>query len=252
MPAIRKIFWVSRNGLLGLFCLLLIGAPAAEATKPIDLEGTWYVLVHYTDPKTANPDAMRWLDLVWVFEKKGTRLEWTEYPLVIFDDSRGRFEALGTNHQSRVLEAWEPNAQQRESLAKGPQVSQRGKRVKSLRGSNPSGWKTPPRRNTGGVSVMTYHENLTIEDLDGYPLFLRQDVVGNGTGGDTSAGKRYQVDAIEGKGSRLLGQYERDDRQTGRFQMRRTPPTRGVAPKNEDDKPLILPPGFTAQDFGAK
>ena len=34
-------------------------APAAGA---VELEGTWHVLVHYTDDNTANPDQPRWED----------------------------------------------------------------------------------------------------------------------------------------------------------------------------------------------
>ena len=61
---------------------------------------------------------------------KGSRLRWTEYPMVIFGDGTGRFESLGTNRASRVLQHWEPNKAQRAEIASGLQVNSRGSKSK--------------------------------------------------------------------------------------------------------------------------
>jgi len=241
----QSLSWVLLAVLLA--CLVEV-SPSAAGSKPINLEGTWYVLIHYQDPKTANPDAMRWKDFVWVFEAEGSRLKWTQYPTVVFEDPVGRFESIQGNPRSRVLAAWEPNPEQRESLSSGPRVSQRGKKVKTLRGSDANGWQSPRRPLQVGPSVMTYQENLTIEGLAGLPLFLRQDVVGNRSASDQSEGTRYQVESIEADGRRLSGDYRRDGRQYGTFRMWRTPAPRGLPQRTEEER-RVFPPGFSREDF---
>ncbi len=52
--------------------LLLVAAPASAE---IDLIGSWFVLIHYRDSQTANPDSDRWEDKVWKIEKKGSRAQ---------------------------------------------------------------------------------------------------------------------------------------------------------------------------------
>jgi hypothetical protein len=217
-------------------CLLAVAAGAAPAAEPIDLEGTWYVLVHYRDPKTANPDAMRWKDLVWVFTRAGTRLEWAEYPIVVFDDTTGRFEAAGGNPRSRVLAAWEPNAEQRAAIDAGPVVNRRGMRVKTLRGSDARGWTSPRRMSAASATVMTYQENLTIEGLDALPRFVREDVIASAISASSGGGTRYEVERIERDGRMLSGRYTRDDRQRGTFRMWRTEPVRNLPEKDEDER----------------
>ena len=74
------------------FALALALLLAASTAQAVELEGTWYVLVHYRDTSSANPGAVRWEDRVWHFQRDGARLLWTDYELVSFVDSRGRFE----------------------------------------------------------------------------------------------------------------------------------------------------------------
>ena len=101
--------------------ILLLLAPAA-ASAGVDLVGTWHVLIHYTDDHTSHPDQMRWLDRVWVFGKKGSKLHWTEYPIVVFSDDSGRFERRSTGQYARVIGAWEPSQSQLDN-APGSQSS---------------------------------------------------------------------------------------------------------------------------------
>jgi hypothetical protein len=228
MPTMRRTI---RHRLLGPFWLLVAGLLAAgpSAAAPLQLEGTWYVLVHFRDSATANPDSDRWLDLVWVFSRKGSRLQWTEYPMVVFADTSGRFEARRGNPRSRVLAAWEPNAAQRRTIDRGPTVGQRGSKTKSLSGSNEQGWRTtrrrPPGGSAGSAMVIGYQEKAVIEGLGGLPVFERQDVFGNGTQQTTEGYTLFAVTEIDEKG-RLHGRFERDDHRRGRFRMWRTPPMR--------------------------
>jgi len=208
---------------------------AVASAEPLDLEGTWYVLIHYRDPRTANPEADRWKDLVWVFARKGSRLEWTEYPIVYFEDASGRFESVGGNPRSRVLNAWEPNADQRRTIEQGPQVNRRGMRAKTLRGSDARGWSSPRGLSGTSATVMSYQENLTIDQLDGLPRFVRADVVGNAITASAGGGTVYAVEQIARDGRLLSGRYTRDEHQTGSFRMWRTPPVRGLPEKDADD-----------------
>ena len=183
-------------------------APAFAET-PIDLEGTWFVLIHSQDPKSANPDAIRWNDRVWNFARKGTRLQWTEYPLVVFEDTTGRFEEAPGNPRSRVLAGWEPNANQAKTIAEGPRVNDRGAKVKTLRGSDAAGWKSSRRMAQTSASVMGYHEQLSIAGLSALPVFERRDLVGNAVTNLGEGLTRYEVTEIEDDGRTLIGRADR-------------------------------------------
>jgi len=221
-----------RRVFLGLLAAGLLAAaalpPSAVADDPIDLEGTWFVLIHFQDSSTANPDVMRWADRVWIFAHKGTRLEWTEYPLVVFQDASGRFEATAGNPRSRVLAAWKPNHSQRRTIAAGPRVNTRGMTTKSLKGSDAKGWRSSGRRPTVSASVMSYHQQLSIQGLTDKPIFERLDSVGSRRSKDADGGSRYVVEAISESGRSLNGGYDRDGIRQGTFRMWRTKAARGL------------------------
>ncbi len=206
-----------RAALLLLAWLLVPGSALAEGELS-SLEGTWYVLIHYTDPSTANPDALRWKDLVWTFRPSGSRLEWTEYPIVVFSDQQGRFER-GAAGLSRVLAAWEPTDAQWEYLQKGPRVNPRGSRSKTLRGSDAEGWHSRRPRRSLSASVVQYEERLSIEGLPERPVFTRDDVLGAGAREEAEGRTRYAVEELSGR--EMRGRYQRDESQRGQFRMRR-------------------------------
>jgi hypothetical protein len=214
--------------------LLVLASPAprtARAAEPVDLEGTWFVLIHYRDAKTANPESDRWLDLVWTFALKGTRLEWSEFPLVVFADTAGRFEAISGNPRSRVLAAWEPNGAQMTTITEGPRVNERGSKVKTLKGSDAKGWRSSRRMTTTSAMVVGYQENLTIEAKGGMPVFIREDILGNAYKKSGEGMTRYETTEVQGGGRTLKGRYSRDDHKQGEFRMWRTAPVRGLVEK---------------------
>lgn len=198
--------------------LLFFAGPAfAEA---VDLLGTWYVLVHYEDDASPDPDRERWDDRVWVFEKKGRRLSWTEYPIVVFDDASGRFERRPTGQYARILHHWEPSASQRADIADGLQVNSRGSKQKTLRGSDAEGWTSSRSISAASASVVTYQEVWSIEGLPTRPVFTRSDIMGGGRT-DTLAGvTQYATTKLED--GVLHGTYERDGSRHGVFRMMRT------------------------------
>ncbi len=222
---------------IGLFAVLgaAISNPAVAAKAGSSLEGTWFVLVHYRDSQTANPDSDRWLDKVWTFEMRGSRLHWVEYPIVFFESSAGRFEAYKGNPRSRVLAKWEPNASQQEELDGGPRVNTRGSESKSLRGSDARGWKTFGRSRVAGANIVGYHEDWSIEPADAGFVFSIREVMGNAATGTDDGLTVYEVESSNPDGSELRGRFDRDGTRVGTFRMTRTPPIRTLKSSEEED-----------------
>ncbi len=215
--------------LLGVFAAL----PATTArAEELDILGAWYVLIHYRDEHTANPTADRWLDLVWVFSMKGSRLEWQEYPLVVFEDAAGRFEPIPGNPRARSLRAWEPNRAQLAVIDGGPHVNPRGAKAKTLKGSPERGWRTVDRPSaSAGVNMVGYTEKLRIEDPTGLPVFTRSDTLGNAYKSSGEGRTVYETTEVRNGGDTLIGRYDRDGHRRGVFRLRRTPPPRGLIEK---------------------
>ena len=217
----RRTLDLKRLLLALLLPALLLLAPAA-ARAGIDLVGTWHVLVHYTDDNTNHPDEMRWSDRVWVFEKKGSRLSWTEYPIVVFSDESGRFERRSTGQYARVIGAWEPSESQLANIEAGLKINTRGSKKKSLRGSDEEGWNTTARARAASASIITYQENWSIQGLTDLPVILQEDVMGSGRSETLEGVARYETTAVEEAGRVLVGRYERDGTRHGSFRMRRS------------------------------
>jgi hypothetical protein len=210
-----------------------VAAASADGAAP-DLLGTWFVIVHYRDSATNNPDAERWEDKVWVFEEKGSRLQWTEYPIVVFDDASGRFEDVG-GHRARTLSFWEPNDAQLAQIAEGPRVNSRGSKSKTLRGSPEKGFESFGQMRAMSASVIGYHETWSIGDPTGLPVFTRDDVLGTGRAAQAGGDKqnmegrtRYTTEEVLVEGKLLRGSYARDENRRGSFQMLRAGPAQGL------------------------
>jgi hypothetical protein len=215
-----------------LLALLLAALPSAPALAfgADDLVGTWHVLVHYQDSGTENPDAKRWEDRIWVFEKAGDQLRWTDYPIVVFEDDTGRFEAVGGNRASRVLDYWEPNAAQQAQIEQGLAINSRGSRSKSLSGSDAKGWSSA-KKGAGYKSsrFVTYEETWNLDGLPDKPRFERQDSMGAGGGEDFEGRTLYETTTIEAGGAVLRGSFDRDGSRKGTFRLARSGATHSVA-----------------------
>lgn len=214
---------------LALLVAGLAALPAAVPAAEVELEGTWHVLVHYRDTESPRPERKHWEDRVWVFERRGERLRWTEYPIVVFDDQEGRFEALGGNRAQRVLGFWEPNEAQREAIRAGPAVNSRGSREKTLRGSAETGWSSREAgRGYRSARYLTYESTWSVEGLPDAPVFRQQDALGGAAAEDLEGQTVYTTVSVEEGGELLRGRYLRDARRVGSFQMRRAGAVRGV------------------------
>lgn len=206
-------------------CLLACVLPTpALAFGAEDLVGAWHVLVHYQDSATQNADAKRWEDRIWVFEKVGDQLRWSDYPIVVFDDDSGRFEAVDSGRKSRVLDYWEPNAVQLEQISAGLAINSRGARLKTISGSDAAGW-TSARRAGGGYKssrFITYEETWTIDGLPDKPRFERQDSMGSAGAEDFEGRTLYETSSIDPGGNVLRGSFDRDGTRKGSFRLTRT------------------------------
>ncbi|MDJ0865302.1 MAG: hypothetical protein QNK03_04270 [Myxococcota bacterium] len=197
---------------------------SAPATAQVELEGTWYVLMHFQDSLTAKPEAWRWEDKVWKFEDQGDRLKWTEHPIVVFEDQTGRFEALGGNRASRVIAAWEPSEAQLADIRDGLQVNSRGTKSKTLKSrdggqSFRSGGAGPA---AASASIITYSETWTIEGMPDLPVFARDDYLGSARSESMEGRTEYRTEVVKEGGSLLEGAFARDDNRRGRFRLYRT------------------------------
>ncbi len=206
--------------LLALSCLA--ASVLSRGAAAVELEGTWYVLIHYTDSATANPEVTRWLDRIWEFERQGDQLVWRDYPIVVFEDQSGRWEG-----RKRTLTAWEPNAAQWQEIAAGLQVNQRGSTRKVLVGSDEKGWSSRPsgRRSLG---VVSYEQHWTIENVRGLPVFTWRDSLGTAAEDAFDGVTRFETEVIEGDGNLLVGRYQRDESKRGTFRMIRAGSATGL------------------------
>lgn len=214
--------------------MLILAARAASAQdagdEELDLVGTWHVLVHYTDSASANAEAMRWDDRLWVFERKGSRLSWTEYPIVVFNDRSGRFER-SQHGQSRVLHAWEPNAGQRAQIEGGLEFNTRGSKSKTLRRKHDGSWQSRGSAQIQSASMVGYTEIWTIEGLDGVPTFTRDDVLGSQRAESMSGRTQYRGLEVVGDGEQIRGEFARDESRRGTFRMLRGGDVQSVGTK---------------------
>jgi hypothetical protein len=207
------------------FALALSSLAASAARAELDLLGSWFVLIHYRDSQTANPDAERWADKVWQLETKGSRLQWSEYPIVVFRNASGRFGAVAGNPRSRLLVSWEPSPAQLQEIAAGPRVNSRGSKTKSLRGSAKHGYESVGRAAVASAMIVGYQETWSIKDPTGLPIFTFDDSLGTSAalaagGGSAASGRtRYTALEVSPDGNRISGSFVRDENRRGTFRL---------------------------------
>jgi hypothetical protein len=222
---------VKRLPPLALLPLLSLAAHPAAA---VDLQGTWHVLVHYKDSAASNPDAERWEDRVWVFEREGEGLRWIDYPIVVLSDESNRFDRLGTNKASRKLVYWTPSPAQQAELAEGPKVNSRGSKSKILKGSDESWASTGSQPRS--LAYVTYEEHWSIADAKGKPVFLRTDILGGGAAAESEGATRFATSEVEAGDRVLRGSYDRDGTRQGSFVLTRVGPIRNLTSSEDREK----------------
>ena len=213
---------LSTAGLLvaALFAARLASADQAAGsdTRP-DFLGTWHVLIHYQVVDGPHPDRWKWDERVWVIEPYADGLEWVEHAIVHFDDQAGRFEALGTPNERRLLGRWEPSEVQREQIEQGLTVSSRGMRRKHLREIAPGHWQSDYDGNAIGRSSsgIGYSEVWSIQSADeGTRFSIDSRVAVSALGAHESTGIVRYIGGESGT-SRFQGRFERGVDRRGVF-----------------------------------
>lgn len=217
-------------------------ASSAFATDgEFELRGAWHVTVHYRDAESENPDIDRWDDKVWRFEQRGSRLEWTEFPIVLFNDRSGRFEPFDGTREQRVLHFWEPSEAQLAEIRGSLLVNPRGSKSKGLRGSVKEGYRTAGGLRAESASVIGYSESWSIDGLPERPVFTRDDTLGSGSTENLEGRTRYATEFVSEDGAELRGTFVRDGTRRGTFTLRRTGDLIVMGSKREADSPEVKP-----------
>lgn len=210
---------------LSLVFLFVAATPAAA----VDLIGTWHVLIHYKDTSTIHAERERWDDRIWVFAMEGSKLRWTEYPIVVFNEQGGRFEPGAGGRMARTLDFWEPTAGQQAEIEAGLQINPRGSKNKSLRGDMTTGFSSAKRK--GGYQsarFITFTETWSIEGLPDKPVFTFDDVMGSASTESFEGRTQYATETVEPGGNVLRGSFQRDENRKGTFRLQRAGSTRVV------------------------
>ncbi len=216
-----------------LFGVLLVAVLPAASEEPLDLVGAWYVLVHYSEAESGDA----WEDKVWVFEPRGSRLGWTEYPMVVLRDDQGREESLASGRVLRSAGHWNPSARQREEIAAGPGVVAGWARSKTLRGHANTGYRSHGAVNRESTGVIGYSERWEIDGLTGLPVFRRSDEMSGGRAKALAGLVEYRATKLTPEV--VAGTYLRDADLVGTFSMIRVKqprPVSGDAPDEEAAK----------------
>ena len=211
---------------VSLACLCAATAPglpqrAAAADAALELTGWWYLTIHYRDEASGDPEALRWEDCVWRFARRGTRMQWTEFPVVVFEDESGRFETTGDGRPARTLRWWEPNEAQLAEIERGVHVDVRGSRSKSLRGDEASGYRSAGGLQSESTGVIGYSESWSVEGLPGRPVFTQDVAMGSGRTESVEGRTRYAAETVSADGRLVRGSFERDGTRHGTFVLRR-------------------------------
>jgi hypothetical protein len=217
---------------------------SAEAGEPstgsgersrLELGGAWHLLVHYrespSDPSEPFERAdelprdgggeEQWEDRIWRFEATGTRLRWTDYAVAIFANTTGRFQEIA-GRTALTRQFWRPDAQQLEEIAAGLRTRSDQARTKTLRAGTGASYRSGGGLRVQSTSVIGYQEDWEIEALDGLPIFTQTASMSSGRSDDLEGRTQYRVSEIRDDGRLLIGDYGRDDRRRGRFELRRT------------------------------
>ncbi|HVH07155.1 MAG TPA: hypothetical protein VNE71_14265, partial [Myxococcota bacterium] len=201
--------------------LLAVASAPAAAFEPV---GTWYVLVHYRDLRSAQPDQVQWEDRLWVLEREGEALRFREFPAVRFGDESGRYERSG-EVPARTLGAWEPSDAQRREIAEGLEADPYGAREKRLR-PTAVGFSSA-KSHFDSARVVGFESTVEVDLSGPAPRFVLADVLGSSAAAQGLEGRtEYRGEAVAPDGT-VTGRFDRDGRRVGTFAMMRSGAARG-------------------------
>lgn len=208
-----------RAGAVLLFAVLLAAGRGLAEEVPADLMGDWYVLIHYRDAASADPEAIQWDEEIWRIAHQGDRVVWTLYPHVTLRDADGRFETLPSGERARSSIAWSPSASQLAEIRGGLELDDHESRSKRLRGSSSTEWRSGDVARSPSASMVAYRETWSIGGLPGARELARR-VVLEAARAESAKGRTvFTIRETLDDGQEMTGDYARDGERAGRFRM---------------------------------
>ena len=191
-PACRRV--CAAAALRLVVCSFFLFAGAALGQEAVEIEGEWYVLVHFSEagPGGARIDDFR--DAVWRFERRGERLDWTVYSEIGFRDESGRYEQV-RGERARIAHAWWPTAPQLGEIRSGLSLVERTARKRTLRRNGRDGWRSGSGPRPGSASAVAYGETWSIEGLGEMPVFERSASLDSGRASALSGVTRFEAES---------------------------------------------------------
>jgi hypothetical protein len=145
---------------LGLSLALAASVARADDAdfSKADLNGSWYVLIHYTDAGAENKDAKRFKDFAWTIEQTANTITWEYYPFVFF----GEDAELVRRQAMKDATPWEPSASEWAGVRVALDVSSRAMQRKRMTGSPAEGFKSLAPLGSGGLNTMSFSRNWDV------------------------------------------------------------------------------------------
>ncbi len=203
--------------LVGLWLLLApLGVPAGPQEPPLlDLSGEWYVLLHYRDGNSPDPDGVRFRDFGWSIQQGEGEIVFRTYPYVVFEEE---LEQLRKGYM-RAAERWDPDPATMARLREELPVSPRAATSERLLGSRAVGFRSPSS-GPGGVNTLTFTRDWRVRFEPGVVRVEIEDALGGHQGFEEMHETTvYEIQERTGPGE-LRGVY-REGKREGTFRMLR-------------------------------
>lgn len=133
---------------------MALQASAADLSD-VNLTGHWYLLIHYKDDRSEDKSITKFRDLVWSIEQGDDKIELTSYPYVFFSEADELVRRADmTNHKP-----WKPDDRLWAEIREFVRVSDRGSKVKTLRGSRSESFESNPGGGGFGMNTLTFSQD---------------------------------------------------------------------------------------------
>ncbi len=154
-----------------------VADPAVDLSQ-VDLTGHWYILIHYKDDRSEDKSITKFKDTVWSIEQQGEKIKITSYPYVFF----GEGDELVRRASMMEHIAWMPDERVWAEVREFVRVSERGAKVKTLRGSRETSFESNPSGGGFGMNTLTFSQNWKLTMA---PELIKMEITDSlsGTGG---------------------------------------------------------------------
>lgn len=167
-----------------LAAALLFGSAPASAVdlSNADLNGHWYILVHYKDDRSEDKSITKFRDAVWSIKQDENKVKINSYPYVFFSEGD---ELIRRNNMMNHV-AWSPDERIWGEIREFVRVSDRGSKVKTLKGGEAQVFESNPGGGGGfGMNTLTFTQNWKLTFA---PDSIRVDITDSLSGSGGLAG----------------------------------------------------------------